>query len=479
MQFGMLESDPRDARIRVPPHLDGMVHSPPHYPFFDHTDRMFPQHPRSPHFWEKNGTIPPCDFLNKRFAHGHFTILVLSFTIFFLLRRLEWPRRRLSIWFLDFLRQSIAGVASKFLFVIVFYMSMDSHVYTDPIVCRLPVVSFFFETVIGLPMLYCIYRGVFALARRISLGRARYILNDEVFRVGLQSGNYGNPIRVSVFVKQTLLLCCASIVTKFFESFLLYSARSFDKLLVMILLGWTWQLGNGAEILMAAVVYPLVFWTIQYITIDRIIRYSPQSARKTQGDLEEGQDRCDQDGEAVFGGGQLATVDERGVPLQERVATRTQPDIVNSGEPSSARYVASRLSSSSQAQSLRNPAEGIEHQDRFAISPSQTSSSSGESSSYFTSPSSSRHTSILTTLLTAPRHFSSPTSSGSSSTAATTVTRAVAPPSYVSPPMPVPCDPLEEESHTEEELPTYADSQRQALESSDRDRQRIMDLKRQ
>ncbi|KAK9321757.1 hypothetical protein V1517DRAFT_162191 [Lipomyces orientalis] len=479
MQFGMLESAPRDTRFRLPPDFDGMVQSPPHHPFFDHTDRTIPPHLGPPHFWDKNGTIPPCDFLNKRFAHGHFTILVLSFTIFFLLRRLEWPRRRLSIWLLDFLRQSIAAIASKFLFVIVFYMSMDYHVYTDPMLCRLPVVSFFFETVIGLPMLYWIYRGVFAVARRISLGRARYILNDEVTRVGLQSGNYGNPIRVTVFLKQTLLLCCASIVSKFFESFLLYSARSFDRWLVMILLGWTWQLGNGAEILMAAVVYPLVFWTIQYIITDRIIRYSPQSTRKSQGDVE-AQDRRDQDEEAVFEGGQRATVgEERGVPLQERVATGTQPEIANSREPSSPRYVASRLSSSSQAQSLQNTAEGIEHQDRSAIRPSQTSSSSGESSRYLASPSSSRHTSILTTLLTAPRHFSSPTSSSSSSTAATTVTRTVAPPSYLPPPMPVPCDPLEVESDAEEELPTYADSQRQALESRDRDRQRILDLKRQ
>ncbi|KAK9376480.1 uncharacterized protein V1513DRAFT_248789 [Lipomyces chichibuensis] len=437
MQFGVFASDPRAAKVRLRPHFDGTKgHSS-----FPQQKNIFPIHLQQPHFFDNNPSIPPCDSLNKRFTHVHLVIFVLSLGIFFLLRRVERPRGRLSTWILDLLRQSIASVVSSFLFLFVLYMSMDFQEYWDPTICRLPVVSFFFQTFIGLPLLYLAHKFVFAVARRISLGRARYVLNDEIARVGLQSGNYGQPVRFSVFVKQTLLLCSAFIFTKFFTSFLLYSVKSLDGFLVVILLGWTWRMGQGAEILMAKAVYPLIFWTIQYVAIDRIIRYSPPTARKCQSDLEEALDRYEQGEEAGVELGGSATIDDEStcIPLQAVVDMRPHSETATSPESS--------------------PASSPRH-----FAPSTTTS-----------------TSILTTLLTAPLRMPSVTSpdpscaNGHLGAAEATVAQAAPPPSYITPPISV--HPLEMEPGAEEELPTYADSQRQALESRERDRQRIMDLK--
>ncbi|KAK9486163.1 hypothetical protein V1527DRAFT_489314 [Lipomyces starkeyi] len=487
MQFGVFASDPRAAGVRRRPHFDGVPPPSPHGPSghssFRHQNGIFPHHLRRPHFFDKTPSIPPCDSLNKHFTHVPFAIFVLSLGIFFLLRRVERPRGRLSTWILDLLRQSIASAVSSCLFVFVLYMSMDSQEYSDPTMCRLPVVSFFFETFIGLPLLYFAHKFVFAAARRITLGRARYVLNDEIARVGLQSGNYGHPVRISVFVKQTLLLCSAYIFTKFFASFLLYSVKSLDGLLAMILLGWTWHMGQGAEILMAKAVYPLIFWTIQYVVIYRIIRYSPQTARKCQGDLEEALQRYEQGEEGGVELGVPATVDEEltSIPLQEVVDMRPHSETATSRESSPARYADSRLSLSPQAQLQRNiPPPANEYLEYSATPTSQRSSPTGESPRLFAFPSSTTHTSILTTLLTPPLRVSSVTSPEPScaNAEASVVAQTAPPPSYINPPTPVHYDPIEMEPGTEEELPTYADSQRQALESRERDRQRLMDLKR-
>ncbi|KAK9427938.1 hypothetical protein V1505DRAFT_242131 [Lipomyces doorenjongii] len=486
MQFGVFASGPPVAGVRLRPHFDGVVPPGPNgHSSFPHQNGIFPHHLGRPHFFDENPRIPPCDSLNKHFTHVPFAVVVLSLGIFFLLRRVERRRGRLATWILDLLRQSIASAVSSFLFVFVLFMSMDSREYSDPTMCRLPVVSLFFDTFIGLPLLYFAHKFVYAAARRISLGRARYVLNEEIVKVGLQSGNYGHPVRISVFVKQTLLLCSAYIFTKFFASFLLYSVKSLDRLLAMILLGWTWHMGQGAEILMAKAVYPLIFWTIQYVAIDRIIRYSPQTARKCQGDLEEAVDRYEQGDQA---GGELgghATVDEdsTSIPLQEVVDMRPHYETATTRGSSPARNADSRLSLSPQEQLQRNisrPAN--ESQDRSATPTSQASSLSPRQ---FALPSSTTHTSILTTLLAPPLRVSSATcpepscANGHLGTAeATAVAQAPSPPSYITPPISVHYDPLDMEPGAEEELPTYADSQRQALESRERDRQRIMDLKR-
>ncbi|KAK9388501.1 hypothetical protein V1515DRAFT_614556 [Lipomyces mesembrius] len=488
MQFGVFASDPRAADVRLRPHFDDVPPPTPHGPnghsSFSHQNDIFPHHLRRPHFFDENPSIPPCDSLNKNFTHVPLAIFVLSLGIFFLLRRVERPRGRLSTWILDLLRQSIASAVSSCLFVFVFFLSMDSRENSDPTMCRIPVVSFFFDTFIGLPLLYFAHKFVFAAARRISLGRARYVLNGEIVRVGLQSGNYGHPVRISVFVKQTLLLCSAYIFTKFFASFLLYSVKSLDRLLAMILLGWTWHMGQGAEILMAKAVYPLIFWTIQYVAIDRIVRYSPQTARKCQGDLEEALGMYEQGEQAGVELGGPATVDEEStsIPLQEVVDMRPHSETATSRGSSPARYADSRLSLSLQEQLQRNiSSPANECQDHT----SPISSPTGESPRHFALPSSTTHTSILTTLLTPPLRVSSVASPEPScvnshlgAAEATAVTQAASPPSYITPPMSVHYDPLDMEPDTEEELPTYADSQRQALESRERDRQRIMDLKR-
>ncbi|KAK9235428.1 hypothetical protein V1525DRAFT_381593 [Lipomyces kononenkoae] len=472
MEPAMVASDPVATRFRFHTHFDRHQWSSSHS-FFPYKD-IFHEIP-PPRLVGEHGNIPPCEVLNKhKFLGVPVAVFLLALAIFFSIRRLERRRDRLATCILDLVRQLIATAVARSLFIFAVKTSVDSEeYYSDPIVCRLSVVSLVFETLIGLPLLYLSHKFIYAVARRISLGRAKYVPNDEVARVGLQSGNYGNPVRIRLFIKQTLLLCSASTFTFSFVSFLMHSAKGLDSRLEIILLGWTWHMGPGAEKIMLKGVYPVFFWTIQYMIIDRMIRYRPQTARKSQGDLEAALDRYERD--ARRAGIEVGSIHERSsdapVQLVENTMAHSHPD--TSRDPAQVTH----------GGRLPLPRPQIEGQ-QYSATPTPPASSSVESSRNFIFPSTSTPASILATLLTPPMRPSSSTSSAaaqSSATPSNTVAQNPVhpvPPSYIPSSIPAHYDPLNAEPGTEDELPTYADSQRQALETGDRDRQRIMDLKR-
>ncbi|KAK9366279.1 hypothetical protein V1509DRAFT_569200 [Lipomyces kononenkoae] len=455
MESAMVASDAVTTRIRFRTHVEA---SDPQWSsghsFFPHKD-IFHHIPR-PHFVGEDGSIPPCEFLNKHKLPGaSLAVFVLALAIFFSIRRIERRGDGLAVCLLDLARQLIATAVSRCFFGFMFKSSINSQdYYSDPIVCRLPVVSYFFGTFIGLPLLYVSHKLIFAVARRISLGRKKYVPKDEIARAGLQSGNYGNPIRFRLVVKQTLLLCSASIFTNSILSFVMYSARSWDSGLEMILLGWTWHMGPGAEKIMAEGVYPLLFWTIQYMMVDRIIRYRPQTPRKSQGDLEAALDRYETDEGAGIEVGDRAHGSATDVPVQEIQNTIALSDTRTS----------------------RDLARLRDAHQQYSTAPNHLAPSSAvESSRNLLSR--STPASILTSLLTPSVGASSSMSSGIIQTSATPsipVAQNTVPASHIPPSTPVHYDPLNSEPGTEDELPTYAE----ALESRERDRQRLMDLKR-
>ncbi|KAK7205730.1 hypothetical protein BZA70DRAFT_139218 [Myxozyma melibiosi] len=393
---------------------------------------------------------PPCSAPGS--AIPQLIVLVYIFAIFFLVisRRLERPRRRLSTWASDCLRQIVAFAASNFAVIAVLsstHAPGQVPFASSPVLsCRVPTVADFLDTTLGLMLFWPVHTGLYAVLRLIPAFKS------------LRSGVYQSS--VSLFFLQTSLLALCLLIAKLTVATMVTEFIGLDTMVVNVLLRWTWHIGPGAEVLMIRAVYPLLFATTQLLVVDRIIRHKSHSLlRKTSADFcDEAQEPMIQSdnyysfSSAAPGASTVAPTPapatEQRAPLEVlTVDPRTSADLPScdffEASPSPSTHSSSSSSSSSS--------------DASSTCSSPSSISSFTSSITYTDNLPDR-SQIMNVLLTPP----------DLAPAATTP----APPDY---PLALP----EDEDHAGEELPTYDDSQRQALQVRERERQRVMDVKRQ
>ncbi|KAK9471210.1 uncharacterized protein V1510DRAFT_420765 [Dipodascopsis tothii] len=420
-----------------------------------------PHHRPGPRIWSSD-EIPPCidfpsfsrEYPDPAVNVSAMSMLLRSYPIMvyfviipvLVLTRNEVPRRRLSVLTLDVLKQLIASMLSQVLFVIVLLTTLPPPDFSDPMFCRIPVVVLITDTVVGLPVLWLSHRLLMRVVRRLHGGISR----AEAARIGVESGAYGRPIRKMAFVKQTLVFVLACTFTKFFTHGLTYSARSVDAKIVRFVLGWTWNLGlgPGAEFIVAKVLYPFFFWSIQSLAIDRIIRYNPLMGAKAFEYYE----------------------DERASSLSEAeglTSSYSPRSTVFRDDDTDVRAASPPLTSTV----TRHPLFAANHIPATSL---------------LTSLSSYNNLFPARSSRIQMAHLISPSPLGPNSSLASPPGQASSPPFYHTPATPevVPvlahADPaliLADDNPGEEELPTYADSQRQAAASRESDRARLMDLK--
>ncbi|KAK9449949.1 uncharacterized protein V1518DRAFT_426819 [Limtongia smithiae] len=482
--------------------------------------------------------LPKCMYLNERslprIVNMPFIAVLLALIVFGVVRRLERRRPRRS-YVLDVARQLLAEVTAAALFAMILLSSFHEQDYENPMLCRVPIALLFLDTAIGLPLLWAVHHGVYALARLAAFGHLSHLSDDDIQKRGLRSGVYGSPPRFALFARQTALLALAYIFTKFATAAIVYSIPSLTLFIVHAMVGWVWPLGSGAELLMARVVYPVLFWSIQYIAIDRMVRHTPRRSRKTNMDMQDGDrlnslesyayrdytnptdvsDASDYEEEEEIGElqqqQQLPIGEENAIELspilrtesilsddESRVLSSDSDSISFSSATSSSVLAPSSVSSLSTTRSCNAHAHTATDDDVSSAARSTRPLSSTPPHAPPSFPFSLQNTtfaqrSILTTLLMAPpsqlllpsiRSVSSSADASFLSPTLSDVTSLETSSSSISSlQLSLPQDPpaqyefAAEDLITDEELPTYADSQRQALESRERDRQRIMDMK--
>ncbi|KAK9476137.1 hypothetical protein V1514DRAFT_285987 [Lipomyces japonicus] len=405
---------------------------------------------------ERNGGPPPCFFLEGggRARKNFFVVvLMISMVVLFVFRKYDRKKRRFGVWFLDLSRLLIADGISKAIFILVFWFTFKSVDQDNPDICRLPVLEHFYDTIVGVPLCLLAHRLVYAVSVRAIIGRIRYAPKDEVIRAGLASGHYGHPIRLHNFLKQTLVLTLSYTFARFVVGLIIYSTKSLDRLLITALLGWTWPMGPGAEVLIAFMVYPLLFFSVKYVVMDRYIRYRWKAKSKSNDDVEEdGAINLEQNGDEL---GQIeaqGSGEHRQQPQQHEEGRRQESD------PGFAVIERRRRSSSSEVDRAVRAEPGRVASSTASLSGSPSSAEVEFSRSVLGSNQSTR--AILTTILTRPIQVSDDESSTLSISSSW-------PPSYAAGYNGLLLTATgDDEPGMEDGLPTYADSQREAALSS-------------
>lgn len=385
-----------------------------------------PHRLHEPHFGDR---YPPC--FAGRFRGGDvgggggqpglaLAVLAVALLALFIQRRAEnrRRRRRAGIWLLDCARQLVAQALACAAVTGFVGASSAPDRLAAGLSCRLPTVAGLMECVVGLPLVWGLHLGTYAILGKLG--------SHFGMRSGVYSGSAGVFI---VFIAQTLVLAVCLAAAQSVAWTIVFTWLDLDRLVVYILLSRTWMLGPGAEVVMSGFLYPLLFSATQLLVVDRIVR-----AHAT----ESGYNKSSEVGyDSEMSDAELEASDEPELIVQ-RPHICLESVVIDSSELHLGAFLEpNRSSSSSSAES--SPARFLPISLRTAENRPQ----------------------IFNEVTAAPASIHSSSTSDSSPM--------VMPPGYLADDDPAP----------DEELPTYDVSQRQALQNRERERQRIMDMKSQ
>ncbi|KAK9457566.1 hypothetical protein V1511DRAFT_509006 [Dipodascopsis uninucleata] len=416
-------------------------HTGPHGP--PNTPESFGRRP----FFGPPGTtdeIPKCIFYMHHAEFARYLPLVAfigAVILLFVVRKMERPRRPIGPWILDFNRQIVSAVISGFIAHLAggatLEMSVGKHMG-----CRISLVIYFFETVIGIPVIYLTYKLLFRFSRYVFLGRKSTRLYEDELKFGLQSGAYGHPVKFTIFALQTLFLTVAFTVARLFVLLIVSASSETSEAVVKGLLGWSWVLGPGAEILLLKGIYPFLFWSIRFVSIDFLIRYWPRASSKDNEQSEYNASTCGFPTMRSHYGDEVADLEQL-VDLNS--STTTDNDSQGTVVADGIVHLSTSSHGQSQVEQSMNQRQSSDVEVAIDVS---SGAIPNEPPSYAIDVGSSQDTPVVDC------------------------------PQVLSPEIQVQIQSSDDQV-PEEELPTYDDSQREALLDRERQRQRILDMKRQ
>ena len=178
-------------------------------------------------------------------------------------RHIEKPQRSWEIWFYDVTKQLFGGFLVHCLNILVSKLLKGKG---DE--CALYFLNFFIDCTIGVGIVYLVHNGICYLV-------SKYISSDTVLS---HIGNYGNPPKVKVWIKQLFVYLTALSINKLIIGFSMYGLKK-QILYLGDLIFHPIQEYPNVELVIVMILCPWILTTLQFWIFDHMLKGSNEEIK--------------------------------------------------------------------------------------------------------------------------------------------------------------------------------------------------------
>ncbi|KAF9960924.1 hypothetical protein BGZ72_005424 [Mortierella alpina] len=209
-------------------------------------------------------TLPPpapgtCELMSSFAIFVQLLLATIAFSTLIFKRSKERPMRPIKIWLYDVSKQIVGGVVIHSLNLIAATLFGLSSTQKDSNPCIWYFLNIFLDTTFGVGVLYLFLKAA-----------DKYFTHRRI--EGLRTGEYGNPLQIQRWWKQTLVFSLGLVVMKIVVVIVLTWPFLFT--FGEWVLGWTLQ-NEKLQILFVMLILPLSMNICQFWVIDYILKQKP------------------------------------------------------------------------------------------------------------------------------------------------------------------------------------------------------------